>query len=178
MPPTALLVIDMQQGALDGCPDADGVIERINGLAHRAEEEGVPVIFVQHEDDELVKGSPGWQLDETLERGNGSFLVEKTYRDSFEATELAALLERLGVRRLIVTGAHSDFCVQTTTLSALVRGFDVALVRDAHTTRPSPEDPALSGQALTALVNARVQTLRYPERTVEVLPAAEVRFRT
>jgi nicotinamidase-related amidase len=171
---TALLVIDMQEAVLAGCADADGVIARINDLSRRATEAGVPVIFIQHEDDELVKGSSGWRLAESLDRGDGAIVVEKTYRDSFEATDLDDMLERAGVRRLVLTGAHSDFCVQTTALSALIRGFDVVLVSDGHTARPSPENGELSGEALTAFVNSRSATLRYPGRTLEVLEAARV----
>jgi nicotinamidase-related amidase len=172
---TALLVIDVQREALAGCADAREVVERINDLSQRAQEAGAAVIFIQHEgDDELIKGSPGWQLAEGLELREGALLVHKTYRDGFAATDLEALLARLGVRRLVVTGAHSDFCVQTTALSALVHGFDVVLVSDAHTTVPSSEDPARSGKALTTLVNTRFATLRHPERTIEVLPAAQV----
>lgn len=169
---TALLVIDVQEEALEGCDDGAAVVERINGLSARASEAGAPVIFIQHEDDdELVKGRPGWELAASLERPGDSLLVPKTYRDGFEATELADLLARLGVSCLLVTGVHSDFCVQTTALSALIRGFDVVLVSDAHAARP---DGDLSARALQELVNARFATLRYPGRTVEVLPAAEV----
>jgi nicotinamidase-related amidase len=173
-PSTALLVIDMQEDVLVGCPDPDDVIARINELSRRAAQAGVPVIFIQQADDELVEGTPGWEIAAALERPDGSVVVAKNYRDAFEATQLPDLLGRLGATRLVVTGAHSDWCVQTTTLSALVRGYDIVLVSDAHTSRPSPEDPALTGEALTALVNSRMATLRYPERTIEVLPAAEV----
>jgi nicotinamidase-related amidase len=172
---TALLVIDMQQEVVDTCPDGPGLIDRINLLSRRATEAGVPVIFIQHEGhDELFKGTPGWELAAGLERGDGSYLVPKTYRDAFADTDLRTLLERLGVRRLVVTGAHSDFCVQTTALSALVHGFDLALVSDGHAAEPSPHDDALSAEALQAFVNTRFGTLRYPGRTVEVLPAADV----
>ena len=176
MPDSALLIIDVQNGVLDGCHDADGVVARINDLSRRAAEEGAPVIFIQHEDEELVKGSPEWRLAEGLERPDGALTVEKTYRDGFGATDLEERLRSLGAGRIVVTGAHSDWCVQTTALSALVRGFDLALVRDGHTTVPSPDDPTLTGEALTAHVNARMATLRHPERTIEVLPAAEIEF--
>jgi nicotinamidase-related amidase len=132
------------------------------------------VIFIQHEDDELVRESPAWQLASGLEKPDGALRLAKTYRDSFEATDLDDMLERAGVRRLVLTGAHSDFCVQTTALSALIRGFDVVLVSDGHTARPSPENGELSGEALTAFVNSRSATLRYPGRTLEVLEAARV----
>lgn len=171
---SALLVIDVQQEALEGCPDGAAAVERINALSRRAAEAGVRVIFIQHEDDdELVKGSPGWELAASLERPEGSLLVPKTYRDSFEDTELSELLARVAARRLLITGVHSDFCVQTTALSALIRGFDVVLVSDAHAARPAPD---LSARALQDLVNARFSTLRYPGRTADVMPAAEVSF--
>jgi nicotinamidase-related amidase len=167
---SALLVIDVQEEALDGCPDGSDVVERINDLVRRAAMAGMPVIFVQHEDDdELVKGSAAWELAAQLERPDDSLLVPKTYRDSFEGTELEELLARLGVRRLVVTGVHSDFCVQTTALSALVRGYDVVLVSDGHAARPAGDLPAHS---LQGMVNARFSTLRYPGRKVEVLPTA------
>jgi nicotinamidase-related amidase len=169
---TALLVIDMQELALVGSDDADEVIGRINDLSRRAEDAGAPVIFIQHEDEEYVKGSPGWQLSAALERRDTAVVVEKTYRDGFAATELEDTLERLGVRRLVVVGAHSDLCVQMTALSAVMHGFDLVLVSDGHLA--FPDDPALSAQALRELVNARMATLRHPERTIEVVPAAEV----
>jgi nicotinamidase-related amidase len=163
----------MQQQVVDSCADAPEVIARINELSRRARNAGAPVIFVQHEgSDGLVRGTPDWELAETLERGDGAHVVPKTFRDAFAATELKRLLESLDVNRLVITGAHSDFCVQTTALSALVHGFDVTLVSDGHTA--TPDDGAISPDALRDLVNARFATLRYPHRTVEVRPAGEV----
>jgi nicotinamidase-related amidase len=172
---SALLVIDVQEEALEGCHDAEGVVERINDVARRMAEAGGPVIYIQHEDDtELIRDSPGWQLAGGLERPDGSVRLPKTFRDGFEATDLQGMLEGDGVKRVVVTGVHSDFCVQTTALSAVIRGFDLVLVSDGHTSRPTPESSELSGEALTELVNARMATLRYPGRSVEVVAAAQV----
>ncbi len=46
-----LLVVDMQEGLLQGKPkhDLSGVIERINRLAARVRERGGCVLFVQHD---------------------------------------------------------------------------------------------------------------------------------
>jgi nicotinamidase-related amidase len=171
---SALLVIDMQREALEGCPDTAGVIERINQLADRARRSGAPVVFIQHEGlDELRRGTPGWEIDPSLER-DGAHLVPKAYRDAFAETELEDLLRRLGVRRLILTGVHSDFCVQMTTLSAVVRGFDVVLVSDGHTTIDHADGGPLGGREMTELVNSRIATLRHPGSTIEVLPAGSV----
>ena len=176
--PTSLLVIDMQEAVLTGCADVPGVTERINELAQRAREAGAAVVFIQHsdaDDPEMAAGSNGWQLAEALQRLDGDTVVTKTYRDSFADTDLGAVLARSGARRLVVTGAHSDFCVQTTALSALLRGYDVTLVSDAHTARPVelPEG-RLGAEAVVAFVNSRFATRRHPGRTVEVRPAAEI----
>jgi len=164
----------MQREALEACPDAGAVIDRINGLSRRARETGAPVIFIQHEaEDELMRGTPGWEIDPSLER-DGAHLVSKTYRDAFAGTELEDLLRRLGVRRLVVTGVHSDYCVQMTTLSAVVRGFDVVLVSDAHAALDHADGGPLGGREMVQLVNSRLATLRHPGSTIEVLPADSV----
>ena len=45
---TALLVIDMQIGLVEGAHRADAVLDRIAELIGRARRAGVPVIHVQH----------------------------------------------------------------------------------------------------------------------------------
>lgn len=63
---TALLIIDVQSDLCTGdfaCFDIDNVLQRINSLSHSAREAGVPVVLVQHEDDDLQYGSAGWQLE-------------------------------------------------------------------------------------------------------------------
>jgi len=174
----ALLVIDVQESVLEGCADVAGVLDRINQLARRARRHGSPVIFVQHEDPddpEMAAGSPGWQLAAALERLESDPVVAKRYRDSFADTGLQDRLSRSGTRRLVVTGAHSDYCVHTTVLSALARGYDVTLASDAHTARAAklPEG-IVPAATVVSFINDRVATLRYPGRVVSVRPAAEI----
>jgi len=175
---TALLVIDMQEAALAGCADVEGVVTRINDLLGRARKTGTAIVFIQHgelDDPELSPRSSGWQLIGTLDRREGDTVVAKCYRDSFAETSLVTELAKSGARRLVVTGAHSDFCVQTAVLSAAMRGYDVTLVRDAHTTTSAVlGEGDIPAEAVVAFVNRRVETLRYPGRSIEVVLAAEV----
>ncbi|MGD1034204.1 MAG: cysteine hydrolase family protein [Candidatus Dormibacteria bacterium] len=175
---TALLVIDMQEAVLAGCAGVPGVVARINDLLARARLAGVPVVFIQHEDaedPEMTAGSPGWRIAADLDQLPEDAVVAKRYRDSFAATELGSTLDGWGTRRLLVTGAQSDFCVQTTALSALFHGYDVTLVADGHTTEPAAQPGGeLSADSLTELVNRRFATLRQPGRRVEVVPAVAV----
>jgi nicotinamidase-related amidase len=102
-------------------------------------------------------------------------VVAKEYRDSFAGTELGAVLAGTGVRRLVLTGAQSQYCVQTTALSALHHGYDVSLVGDAHTTSPATlPDGDLSAETIVQFVNSCFGGLRHPGRSTEVVAAADV----
>ncbi|MFD4525485.1 cysteine hydrolase family protein [Streptomyces sp. NPDC058470] len=133
-PNTALLVIDVQNGVVADAHDRDGVIANINILVDKARAQDVPVVWVQHSDDQLKRDSESWQYVPELVRGAAEPLVHKLYGDSFEDTELEALLAERGVGRLVVTGAQTDACIRSTLHGAFVRGYDVTLVADAHTT--------------------------------------------
>ena len=133
-PKTALLVIDVQNDVVAGAHDREAVIANIAALTDRARREGVPVLWVQHSDDGLPVDSDGWQYVPELVRPAGEPLVHKRYGDSFEATDLEALLAERRVGHLVVTGAQTDACIRSTLHGALVRGYDTTLVSDAHTT--------------------------------------------
>lgn len=131
---TALLVIDVQNGVVTDAPRRDEVVANIAGLVERARGEGVPVVWVQHQDGNLVPGTEPWEYVPELARDDAEPLVHKLYGDSFEDTELEDLLADRGVGRLVVTGAQTDTCIRSTIHGAFTRGYDVTLVSDAHTT--------------------------------------------
>ncbi|MBY8872479.1 isochorismatase family protein [Micromonospora sp. PLK6-60] len=132
-PHTALLVVDVQNEVVGGAHRRDEVVANIAGLVEKARREGVPVVWVQHSDDGLVRGSDDWRIVPELVPADGEPLVEKHYGDSFEDTTLESVLADLAVGRLVVTGAETDACIRSTLHGAFVRGYDVTLVGDAHT---------------------------------------------
>ena len=133
-PNTALLVIDVQNGVVANAANRDAVIANINMLVDKARSEDVPVIWVQHWDDDLPQGSEAWEYVSELVRDDAEPLVHKNYGDSFEGTELEVLLAERRIGRLVVTGAQTDACIRSTIHGGIVRGYDVTLVGDAHTT--------------------------------------------
>ena len=56
----ALLVVDVQVGVMRNAWNGQAVIANIAMLVEKARAALVPVIWVQHNDDELVLGSPDW----------------------------------------------------------------------------------------------------------------------
>jgi nicotinamidase-related amidase len=133
-PNTALLVVDVQNGVVAGAHQRDEVVANIGALVEKARQERVPVVWVQHDDEELPKGSDEWQIVPELNPDDAEPHVEKNYGDSFEDTTLETVLSGLGVGRLVVAGAQTDACIRSTLHGALVRGYDATLVKDAHTT--------------------------------------------
>ncbi|GAB3581888.1 cysteine hydrolase family protein [Leifsonia lichenia] len=174
--PTVLVVIDLQSGVIADCYDADGVVQRTASLVDRARDERVPIIWVQDEGDH-AHGTPGWELADGLSRALGEPLVRKEYRDAFADTDLDELLDGLDVTRIVVAGAQSDYCVRTTTQSAAVRGYDVTLVSDAHTTTDAEWDGvAITAEQIVAHTNKYFSGLRYPGQTFDAVRAADVVF--
>ena len=133
-PNTALLVIDVQVGVVAAAHERDMVVANIASLVAEARAERVPVVWIQHSDDGLERGSDAWRIVPELAPDAAEPLVEKHYGDSFEETTLEIVLAGLCVGRLMVAGAQTDACIRSTLHGALVRGYDTTLVSDAHTT--------------------------------------------
>jgi len=175
-PNTALLVIDVQVGVVSAAHDRDGVIENINTLVDRARARNIPVVWVQHSDDHLVEGSENWRYVPELARRDAEPLVHKHHGDSFEGTDLEALLAERGVGRLIVTGAQTDACVRATLHGAFTRGYDTILVGDAHTTQDLTSFGAPAPEQVIAHTNLYWRFQTAPGRHAETVDTAQVSF--
>lgn len=174
---TAILVVDVQNGVVDGAHDRGGVVGRIGALVASAREASVPVVWVQHSaDDELVQGSPEWAIVPELDPAAEEPVVHKRHGDSFEGTDLEKVLGRLRVGHLVVTGAESDACVRSTIHGAFTRGYDVTLVADAHTSGDKSAWGAPPVDQVIAHTNLYWRSQTAPGRRAAVLDAADVDF--
>jgi isochorismate hydrolase len=175
-PNTALLVIDVQKGVVAGAPRRDEVIANIHTLIDAARAQDVPVVWVQHSDDDLERGSENWEYVEELVRLDAEPLVHKTYQDSFEDTELESVLAERGVGRVVVTGAQTDACIRSTLHGAFVRGYDVTLVGDAHTTEDLSKYGAPAPEQVMAHTNLYWSWQSAPGREAGTVDTAKVTF--
>lgn len=175
-PDTALMIIDVQNGVVADAHARDTVIATIAALLGRARSEGVPVVWVQHSDDDLQVDTDPWQLVPELERLDSEPLVHKTYGDSFEGTDLEEVLAAAGVGRLVVSGAQTDACIRSTIHGAFTRGYDVTLVGDGHTTEDMSAWGAPTPDKVIDHTNLYWQHQSAPGRTAGVAVGADVRF--
>ena len=175
-PKTALLVIDVQNGVVGGAHERDAVVANVGSLIEKARQQRVPIVWVQHSDEQLARGSEEWRIVPELNPGDAEPLVEKNYGDSFEATTLETVLSSLGVGRLVVVGAQTDACVRSTLHGAFVRGYDATLVSDAHTTEDQSAWGAPPPDQVIAHTNLYWTYQTAPGRTAGTVKTTEVDF--
>jgi len=131
---SALLVIDVQVGVMADAFERDAKISNMATAIDKARAESIPVIWVQHSDEELVLESADWEIVPELSPLASEPRVRKTFRSSFEGTNLEDVLIELGVSHLYVCGAETNNCIRHTSHAALEKGYDLTLISDAHTT--------------------------------------------
>jgi nicotinamidase-related amidase len=173
-PNTALLVIDVQNGVVEGNHERESVVANVASLVEKARQEQVPVVWVQHSSEQLARGSDEWRIVPELTPGDAEPLVEKNYGDSFEDTTLETVLSGLGVGRLVVVGAQTDACVRSTLHGAFARGYDAILVGDAHTTEDQSAWGAPPPDQVIAHTNLYWSDQTAPGRTAGTVETKDV----
>jgi nicotinamidase-related amidase len=175
-PNTALLVVDVQNGTVAAAHNRHAVVTNVRSLVEKARRERVPVVWVQHSDEQLERGSDEWRIVPELAPDEAEPLVEKSYNDSFEETSLESVLSGLGVGRLLVVGAQTDACIRSTLHGSLVRGYDTILVSDAHTTEDQTAWGAPPPDQVIAHTNLYWTYHAAPGRTAGTVETKDVDF--
>lgn len=153
----ALLVIDMLndfvlEGAPLEVPETRKVIPTIRREIDEARRKGIPIIYVcdAHEKDDkefsrfgwpphAVKGTEGAKVVKELEPQKDDIVIEKKTYSGFYNTTLDDTLKRLGVDSIRLTGCVTHICIMFTASDAVLRGYNVTVVKDG-VAGLSPED--------------------------------------
>ena len=173
-----LMVVDVQVGVVSNCWDAPRIVKNISRVVERARAEAMPVIWVQHADENLLKGSPQWQWVPELVQAEGEPLIHKQFNSSFEQTRLESELATLGATHIVLAGAATNWCIRATAYGALERGYDLTLVNDAHTTETMKLDNGVTIAASGVIeeLNIAMTWLAYPGRKSGTARAEDVSF--
>lgn len=167
---TALLLIDAQVNMFDPAnpvAGADVLMERLKDLLVRARSAHARVIFIRNcggPNDPDARGTSGWRLHPALEPAAGDLVLDKTTCNTFESTSLAEELKSRGIKRLVIAGLQSDYCIRETALGGIGLGFDVTLVSDGHSTYGAEGKTA---EEITDAVNAELGGLVKLEGALE-----------
>lgn len=174
----ALLIIDVQVGLIDGLPAFRGreVVERIAGLREKAWSRKIPVVYVQHSGPvghPLEPNKEGWPICPEIIPQAGEAVIHKRACDSFFESELKNELERRDINHLIVAGCMTEYCVDTTCRRAVSLGYDVTLVKDAHSTGNSE---SLQASQIIEHHNRVLDGFKAGKHEIRVLAAEEIEF--
>lgn len=133
----ALLVIDVQKAFFERnavtTQSLHDAIEYINAAIELFREKGLPVISVQHmdEEDNLVPGQEGFDLPDSLQILPSDVHIHKTYGNAFNKTPLLEEIRKLGVDTVFLTGYCAENCVLSTCRGAEDVDLTPILVRGA-----------------------------------------------
>ncbi len=116
-------------------PDAE---DKMRSLLKSFRDSGNQVAFTRHDSREAASPlklslETGRQIDGVEIEGN-DIVVTKDVNSGFIGTSLEVQLRRAGIKRLVVAGFFTNFCVETTVRMAGNMGFDTYLVEDACAT--------------------------------------------
>ncbi len=174
-----LMIVDVQVGVVAQAWEVPRVVANIARAVERARAAGVPVVWVQHTDDEeLPMGSAPWQWVPELKPAADEALIHKRYNSAFEDTALDAVLAELGAAHIVLAGAMTNACIRASAYGALDRGYDLTLLKDAHTTMSFElgEGRRLEAESVVTDLNLSMRWLQYPGRRNAAVAVDEFAF--
>jgi nicotinamidase-related amidase len=175
---TALMVVDVQVGVIKNAWEPERIVHNICIAVEKARSQGIPVIWVQHSDDELKYQSPEWELAPELAPLATETRLYKHFNSSFEETRLEEILSRLEVSHIVLAGAATNWCIRATAYGALDRGYDLTLIKDAHTTENMDFEDGVQVKAEHIIrdLNVAMNWLSYPGRVNRDVAAKDIDF--
>ncbi|MGB7739323.1 MAG: isochorismatase family protein [Steroidobacteraceae bacterium] len=175
---SALVVVDVQVGVVAPAWERQRFVGNVALAVRRARDAGIPVVWVQHHDEELLRDTPAWQWVPELEPRASELRIYKSHNSAFENTELSSELDRLAVSRILLAGAATNWCIRATAYGALERGYDLTLLSDAHMTRDTELESGriLEARSMIDDLNVTIRWLSYPGRTNSSVPVEEATF--
>jgi nicotinamidase-related amidase len=164
---TALIVVDVQRafdqweaaGKRRNNPQA---VDRIAELLAACRANGAPVFHIRHEgtrpNSSFLPGGAGYPVKDEAREIEGEPVIMKRVNSAFIGTDLETRLRAADINTLVICGATTNHCVETTTRMAGNLGFDTRLVRDATWTfdRTGPDGDAHSAEDIHAMTLANL----------------------
>jgi len=159
---TALIVVDVQRafdewearGQRRNNPQA---VARIADLLAAFRDHAAPVFHIRHEgtrpNSTFLPGGTGYGVKDEAREREGEPVIVKRVNSAFIGTDLEARLRAAGIGSVVICGATTNHCVETTTRMAGNLGFDARLVRDATWTfdRTGPDGDKHSAEDIHAM---------------------------
>lgn len=143
MKPT-LLIVDIQNDYFVGgkmeLTGMDAACENALKLLSWFRSKNYPIVFIQHLATKpnatfFIPGTSGAEIHQSIMPFSNETVIVKHFPNSFRETTLHQYLQEQGLNNLIICGAMSHMCIDTTTRAAADLGYACTLIADACATR-------------------------------------------
>ncbi|KAM0328725.1 hypothetical protein ACHAQA_005138 [Verticillium albo-atrum] len=142
---SVLVIIDAQGEYAEGklkITNLETSRPAISALLEKYRAAGAPIVHVAHQTPEgaplFTQGTKLAEIFEELTPKDGESVVTKNHPGSFADTDLQAILEKTGRKKIVLVGYMAHVCVSTTARQAAQRGWDVIIAEDAVGDRNIP----------------------------------------
>ena len=139
-----LIIVDVQNdyfagGAME-LVGMDAAAANCARLLDACREARVPIFHVQHLSTRpgagfFVPDTPGCEIHSSVQPASGEAHIVKHFPSAFRDTDLRQLLQLSGIGELVICGAMTHMCIDTTVRAAFDHGYQCQLIADACATR-------------------------------------------
>ena len=133
-----LLIVDVQNAIADKKPYLfDDVLSNIKTLLEKFRELKQPIIFIRHDDgigSEMEVNTYGWEICKEIAPLPGERIIEKHFNSAFKETVLEKELLVMNIRKLVIVGLQTEFCIDTSIRVAFEKGFEVIIPETTNST--------------------------------------------
>lgn len=143
MTDTALILVDIQNDYFSGgkweLNAVDAAADNAARVLASARLRGDTIIHIRHETPAadapfFVPGSEGAQLHEKVRNQGDELVIVKHFMNPYRKTLLREVLEREGIKNVVVVGNMSHMCIDAVTRSSDDFGYATTVIHDACAT--------------------------------------------
>lgn len=166
-----LLIVDVQQALIEGKPyNIEEVIVNIQALIAKARDKHVEVVYVRHdggEEDDLEKGTPGFEIYHEVAPIEGEQIFDKVFNSAFKETGLHKYLQCKNIKTIVLCGLQTEYCVDTTCKAAFELGYEIIIPQKVTSTF---DNESMTGYEISKYFEEKIWSSRF----AEVLPLEKV----
>jgi len=127
----AFVIIDIQKAYLPFFNQGK-VIQAALSLRGKADEAGVPVIYLRQNDSDVRPGTSSWEFHPSISPRDTDIVIDKEYPSGFTGTTLSDVMTEFGIETIAAVGISTGHCYAATVYDAVNRGYNVIVVSDGH----------------------------------------------
>jgi nicotinamidase-related amidase len=148
---SAIIVIDLLKGFFKDNPmlpdplDSKALFAKVRRVIDAGRSEGIKIVFIKDNflpeevpidkhfkifGPHCIIGTPDAEVVDELDPKPGDFQIRKKHYSAFNSTRLDAVLRELDIKRLFITGAWTEACVQHTVIDAFYLNYEINVLSD------------------------------------------------